>query len=252
MNNIDFLNKTLKVTIDRPLGSKHPRHGFIYPVNYGYVPNTISGDGEELDCYILGIYEPIETFKGKCIAIIHRLNDNDDKLIIVPENKSFSNNEIRVLTDFQEQYFESEILRSSKYLEFSKNIPELSVTNLKNSLNFYKTAGFKVEYDRPENKFAFISLDEIQFMLQEIANNDKWDVSHLSYPFGNGINFQLEVEDIDKIYNNFKNSNYKITFDIQENWYRQDDKMLGNKEFLIQDPDGYLLRFSEDLGEKEV
>ena len=252
MNNIDFLNKTLKVTIDRPLGSKHPKHGFIYPVNYGYVPNTISGDGEELDCYILGIYEPIETFKGKCIAIIHRLNDNDDKLIIVPENKSFSNNEIRVLTDFQEQYFESEILRSSKYLEFSKNIPELSVTNLKNSLNFYKTAGFKVEYDRPENKFAFISLDEIQFMLQEIANNDKWDVSPLSYPFGNGINFQLEVENLDEIYISFKNSDYKITFDIEENWYRQDSKLLGNKEFLIQDPDGYLLRFSEDLGEKEI
>ena len=252
MNNIDFLDKTLEVTIDRPLGSKHPKHGFTYLVNYGYVPNTISGDGEELDCYILGIYEPIENFKGKCIAIIHRLNDNDDKLIIVPENKSFSNNEIRVLTDFQEQYFESEILRSSKCLEFSKNIPELSVTNLENSLIFYKIAGFKVEYDRPENKFAFISLGEIQFMLQEIANNDKWDVAPLSYPFGNGINFQLEVENLDEIYNSFKNSNYKITFDIEENWYRQDNKLLGNKEFLIQDPDGYLLRFSEDLGEKEV
>lgn len=252
MNNIDFLDKTLEVTIDRPLGSKHPKHGFIYPVNYGYVPNTISGDGEELDCYILGIYEPIEAFKGKCIAIIHRLNDNDDKLIIVPENKSFSNNEIQVLTEFQEQYFQSEIIRSSNYLEFSKNIPELSVTNLENSLNFYKTAGFKVEYDRSENKFAFISLGEIQFMLQEIANNDKWDVAPLSYPFGNGINFQLEVENLDEIYNSFKNSNYKITFDIEENWYRQDNKLLGNKEFLIQDPDGYLLRFSEDLGEKEV
>lgn len=252
MNNIDFLDKTLEVTIDRPLGSKHPKHGFIYPVNYGYVPNTISGDGEELDCYILGIYEPIEAFKGKCIAIIHRLNDNDDKLIIVPENKSFSNNEIQVLTEFQEQYFQSEIIRSSNYLEFSKNIPELSVTNLENSLNFYKTAGFKVEYDRPENKFAFISLGEIQFMLQEIANNDKWDVAPLSYPFGNGINFQLEVENLDEIYNSFKNSNYKITFDIEENWYRQDNKLLGNKEFLIQDPDGYLLRFSEDLGEKEI
>ena len=252
MNNIDFLDKTLEVTIDRPLGSKHPKHGFIYPVNYGYVPNTISGDGEELDCYILGIYEPIEAFKGKCIAIIHRLNDNDDKLIIVHENKSFSNNEIQVLTEFQEQYFQSEIIRSSNYLEFSKNIPELSVTNLENSLNFYKTAGFKVEYDRPENKFAFISLGKIQFMLQEIADNDKWDVAPLSYPFGNGINFQLEVENLDEIYNSFKNSNYKITFDIEENWYRQDNKLLGNKEFLIQDPDGYLLRFSEDLGEKEI
>ena len=252
MNNIDFLDKTLEVTIDRPLGSKHPKHGFIYPVNYGYVPNTISGDGEELDCYILGIYEPIEAVKGKCIALIHRLNDNDDKLIIVPKNKSFSNNEIQVLTEFQEQYFQSEIIRSSNYLEFSKNIPELSVTNLENSLNFYKIAGFKVEYDRPKNKFAFISLGEIQFMLQEIANNDKWNVAPLSYPFGNGINFQLEVENLDEIYNSFKNSNYKITFDIEENWYRQDNKLLGNKEFLIQDPDGYLLRFSEDLGEKEI
>ena len=65
----------------------------------------------------------------------------------------------------------------------------------------------------------------------------------------NGIIFQLEVENLDKIYNNLKNSNYKITFDIEENWYRQDNK---NKEFLIQDPDGYLLRFSKDLGEKYV
>ena len=111
MNNIDYLDKTLEIKIDRPLGSKHPKHGFIYPVNYGYVPNTISGDGEELDCYVLGIHAPLETFKGKCIAIIQRLNDNDDKLIIVPENKSFSNNEIRVLTEFQEQYFKSEIIR---------------------------------------------------------------------------------------------------------------------------------------------
>lgn len=137
-------------------------------------------------------------------------------------------------------------------MHWNKIIPELSVTNLENSLKFYKTAGFKLEYDRPENKFAFISLGEIQFMLQQISDNDKWNISPLSYPFGNGINFQLEVYNLDEIYNNFKNANYKITFDIEENWYRQDDKLLGNKEFLIQDPDGYLLRFSKDLGEKEV
>ena len=137
-------------------------------------------------------------------------------------------------------------------MHWNKIIPELSVTNLENSLKFYKTAGFKLEYDRPENKFAFISLGEIQFMLQQISDNDKWNISPLSYPFGNGINFQLEVDNLDEIYNNFKNANYKITFDIEENWYRQDDKLLGDKEFLIQDPDGYLLRFSKDLGEKEV
>ena len=252
MDNIKYLDKTLEVKIDRPFGSKHPKHGFIYPVNYGYVPNTVSGDGEELDCYVLGIFEPLENFKGKCIAIIHRLDDNDDKLIIVPENKAFSNNEIRVLTEFKERFFESEIIRNSNYLEFNKNIPELSVTNLENSLKFYKTIGFKIEYDRPENKFAFVSLGEIQFMLQEISNNDKWQLAPLRYPFGNGINFQLEVDNVDKIYSNLKENNYNITFDIEENWYRQDEKLLGNKEFLVQDIDGYLLRFSEDLGEKEV
>ena len=89
-------------------------------------------------------------------------------------------------------------------------------------------------------------------MLQEISKDDKWELAPLSYPFGNGINFQLEVEDSEKIYNNLKKNNYKIAFDLEENWYRQDDKLLGNKEFLVQDPDGYLLRFSEDLGERDV
>lgn len=251
-NSIKFLNKTIDIKVDRPLGSKHPKHGFIYPVNYGYVPNTISGDGEELDAYILGIFEPLETFNGKCIAIIHRTNDNDDKLVVVPENKSFSNDEIRVLTDFQEQYFESVIIRPDSYINWNANIPELSVTNLNKSLKFYKTIGFKIEYERTENKFVFISLGKIQFMLQEISDKDKWTVSPLVYPFGNGINFQLEVDNLDKIYNNLKDKNYKIAFDIEENWYRQNDKLLGNKEFLVQDPDGYLLRFSEDLGEKEI
>lgn len=253
MKNTNFLNQTIHVKIDRPIGSSHPKYpDHIYLVNYGYVPNTISGDGEELDCYILGEYKPLTEYTGKCIAIIHRLNDNDDKLVIAPENKNYSDDEIKLLTDFQERFYKIEIIRDQNYLEFSKNIPELSVTNLENSLNFYKTIGFKVEYDRPENKFAFISLGKIQFMLQEISENDKWDIAPLVYPFGNGINFQLEVENLNNIYSNLKNSTYKITFEIEENWYRQENKLLGNKEFLVQDPDGYLLRFSEDLGEKEV
>ena len=133
---------------------------------------------------------------------------------------------------------------------WNKIIPELSVTNLEKSLEFYKTIGFKINYERPENKFVFISLGEIQFMLQEITENDKWSLAPLKYPFGNGINFQLEVNNLDEIYNNLKNKNYEITYDIEENWYRQDDEYLGNKEFLVQDPDGYLLRFSEDLGKR--
>ena len=83
----------------------------IYEVNYGYVPNTISGDGEELDCYVLGVDKPLDNFTGKCIAIIHRINDNDDKLIIVPEGINFTDEEIRTLTNFQEKYFESIIIR---------------------------------------------------------------------------------------------------------------------------------------------
>ena len=89
-------------------------------------------------------------------------------------------------------------------------------------------------------------------MFQELKDDDKWEVGELTYPFGNGINFQIEVKDVDKVYNTLKENNVPILFEMEENWYRMDDKLLGNKEFLVQDPDGYLLRFSEDLGEKEA
>ena len=82
MDNRSYIGKIIKIKIDRQLGTYHPKHGFIYPVNYGYVPNTISGDNEELDCYLLGVFEPVEEFEGKCIAVIHRLDDNDDKLVV--------------------------------------------------------------------------------------------------------------------------------------------------------------------------
>lgn len=110
MDTKEYLNKTITIKIDRPMGSRHPKHGFFYPVNYGFVPNTTSGDGEELDAYLLGVFEPVETYTGKCIAIIHRTNDNDDKLIIVPEDKSYTSDQIRALTEFQERFFESEII----------------------------------------------------------------------------------------------------------------------------------------------
>mgnify|MGYP005762751043 FL=1 len=107
----DYLNKIVNVIIDRPLGSKHPKYGFVYPVNYGFIPNTISGDNEEIDAYILGVNSPINSFKGKVIAIIHRLNDDDDKLIVTYENKNYTNKEIENLTHFQEKWFKSIIIR---------------------------------------------------------------------------------------------------------------------------------------------
>lgn len=115
MENDNYLNKIIKIKIDRQFGTKHPKHGFIYPINYGYVPDTISGDGEELDAYLLGVFKPVEEFEGECIAIIHRTNDNDDKLVIVPRGKNYSDEAIDALTEFQEQYFEHAIIRERHF-----------------------------------------------------------------------------------------------------------------------------------------
>ena len=107
----NYIGKKVHVSVDRKLGSKHPNWGFIYPVNYGYIPNTVSGDGEELDAYILGVFEPLDTFDGICIAVLHRLNENDDKLIVVPEGKNYTDEQIDCLTEFQEKFFNHIIIR---------------------------------------------------------------------------------------------------------------------------------------------
>ena len=87
------------------MGSKHPKWNFIYPLNYGYIPNTISGDGKELDAYIIGVFEALEEFDGKCIAVIHRLDDDDDKLVVAPEGKKYTKEQIEALVEFQERFF---------------------------------------------------------------------------------------------------------------------------------------------------
>lgn len=107
----DYLGKEVNVKIDRQLGTRHPKHNFMYMVNYGYIPNTISGDGEELDAYVLGIYEPVEEFNGQVIAVIHRTNDDDDKLIVTPKGINYSDDAIKALSEFQERFFESIIIR---------------------------------------------------------------------------------------------------------------------------------------------
>ena len=134
---------------------------------------------------------------------------------------------------------------------FNKTIPELDVTDLKKTVAFYETCGFKIEYERKEDKFVFMSLGEIQFMFCELKEVNNWETGKLEYPFGRGINFQLEVDNVDSIYSSLKNAGYPIMIEMDESWYRQDDKLHGNKEFLVQDPDGYLIRFCEDLGSKD-
>ncbi|MGQ0601583.1 MAG: inorganic diphosphatase [Anaerolineales bacterium] len=108
----DYLGQTVRVVIERPLGSRHPTHGFVYLLNYGYVPGTVAGDGEELDAYVLGVFEPVAEFEGVCIAVIHRTNDNDDKPVLTLPGSAFTDEQIRALTEFQERFFESIIFRS--------------------------------------------------------------------------------------------------------------------------------------------
>jgi inorganic pyrophosphatase len=112
MNLNPYIGQTWRVVIDRPLGSRHPQYSFLYPINYGYLPGVLSDDGEDLDVYILGVSEPLITFIGVCIAVIHRLDDSDDKLVMAPAGQQFSDEQIRALTEFQERWFTSLILRS--------------------------------------------------------------------------------------------------------------------------------------------
>lgn len=106
-----FLGKNVTVQVDRPLGTEHPRYKWEYPVNYGYIEDTASGDGKELDAYILGVDQPLTAFTGKCIAIIRRKDEQDDKLIVVPEEIDVEDEEIMEVVNFQEQFFDSTIIR---------------------------------------------------------------------------------------------------------------------------------------------
>lgn len=114
VDSISYLGTNVNIKIDRKLGSRHPKHGFMYMLNYGFVPNTVSGDNEELDAYLIGEFEPVAEATGKVIAIIHRINDDDDKLVVSKNGKDYSDDAIRALTEFQEKYFESEIIRVKK------------------------------------------------------------------------------------------------------------------------------------------
>jgi inorganic pyrophosphatase len=106
-----YIGEIVAVKIDRPKGSKHPKFGFEYPVNYGFIPFTTSGDGEELDAYVLMEEEPLQDYIGRCIGVIHRLDDDDDKLVVVPEAFDLPDEEIEKDTAFQEQWFKHVLIR---------------------------------------------------------------------------------------------------------------------------------------------
>lgn len=106
-----FLGKMITVYVDRPLGSQDPKYGSIRLLNYGHIKDTKAPDGEYVDAYILGVFEPLKQFRGKCIAVIHRLTEEDDKLVVVPKGVFYSDEQIKALTEFHERFYKSIIIR---------------------------------------------------------------------------------------------------------------------------------------------
>ena len=105
-----MIGEMVRVVVDRPLGTYHPKHADIYyPINYGYIEGLIAPDGEEQDAYILGVHEPVQEFVGKVIAIIHRFDDVEEKWVVAPEDATFTKDEIAQQVAFQEQFFRTEI-----------------------------------------------------------------------------------------------------------------------------------------------
>ena len=139
-------------------------------------------------------------------------------------------------------------------MKFNKLVPELSVQDLDKSLKFYLDIGFKIEYQREEKRFAFLSLQGSQIMLDEGNNKEDspWYTGELEYPRGRGIHFQFEVKEIAPIIEALKKHNFPIKGQPKEYWFRMGNKMIGMKGFLVMDPDGYLIMFNEDLGSKPL
>lgn len=133
---------------------------------------------------------------------------------------------------------------------FNALIPELSVSDFERSLNFYlNILPFRIEYERKECKFAMLSYFGSQIMIEQ--RNGCWETGELSYPFGRGINLQIAISGINEVYANILKQHYPVRMEIQKNCYQTGDKLIHQKEFLVMDPDGYLLRFAQQVGEME-
>lgn len=128
-------------------------------------------------------------------------------------------------------------------------VPELKVSDFAKSLQFYTRLGFRIEFERPEFKFAFLSLEGSQLMIEESGESD-WTTGNLEYPFGRGIHLQIRVASVQNILDML--NGHPLFVEPHEKWYRQEHVLVGHRQFLVQDPDGYLLRFFEYLGEKQL
>ena len=140
-------------------------------------------------------------------------------------------------------------------IDWAALVPELYVTDISKSLNFYvDVLDFEILFDRPEEKFAYLAMGKAQLMLEQIGDTQgrSWQTGRLEYPLGRGINFQIEVSNAAELINSLEAINHPFYRELEERWYRVGDTLEGQKQFLVQDPDGYLLRFCEILGSEPV
>lgn len=136
-------------------------------------------------------------------------------------------------------------------MKFNKLIPELTVSDIEASKHFYiNKLGFALEYERTDEGFAFISLGEAQLMLDSMNGN--WDTGIMEYPFGRCINFQIEVDNLDELAMKLHQNNIQLYKDTFISHYKCNDITYTEKELLVLDPDGYLLRFSETTEELQI
>ena len=133
-------------------------------------------------------------------------------------------------------------------------LPELYDSDIAKTKSFYmNTLGFSMMYERPENKFLRVERQGSEFMFVEYnpENKTQWILVPLEYPYGRGISFQMDTANVDELYQKVQASGATIYLPMEEEWYRADDVYLGCRQFIVQDPDGYLLRFAEDLGTRD-
>lgn len=134
--------------------------------------------------------------------------------------------------------------------EFCALVPELIVSDIRASLAFWcDVIGFAIWYERPQERFAFLCLGQAQIMLEQRSESgDDWVADVLERPFGRGLNFQLQVPDLDALLVRCEQRGIALFLPLEERWYRRDTQQVGQRQCIVADPDGYLVRCVQPLG----
>lgn len=200
---INYLGQTIKVKIDRQLGSKHPKFDLIYPINYGYIEGTMAGDGHEIDAYVLGEFQALSEYEGKVIGVIKRTNDVEDKLVLAKELNSYSKNQIIALTEFQERFYESEIITLDYLKQEIRNTVKAIIKSEGKILVLEEELGIENYYHLPGGGIEFLE-ESHDALVREISEELKCKVDKYSLYKTISNMFELEgmkMHEIIQVYN---------------------------------------------------